>query len=546
MDKKDFKKNFIIYVALIIVIIIAANFIFSKIFTRIDVTKNKSFTLSQVSKDIVSKLDDKLEVKAFFTTTLPPPYNNLKNEVKDLLEDYRVSSNGNFNYEVITASDESDDNNDVVKEAQKYNIAPIQVQVMDNDKYELKKALLGLAILYKGKTETIPVVQNTTALEYDITSKMKKLTDERKKKIGFLTGHSEYDITSFQKVYGVLQSQYEVIPSLSIAGKQMIPDDLDVLVILGAKAPFPEYQKFKIDQYLMRGGNLLFCDNKVIPNFQQQIAMGEPQKINMDDMMESYGVKINYDLIRDLQCALVTVQIQEGMQRQINYPYFPNISNVNRDITAFSGIQSVILPYASSIDLGAANGKDLKVEPILTTSNHSSRVSDVFILSYEQFLGMQKRFVDSAFNQPGYVVAASYYGKQKSFYAGKPIPQDTSKDAEPLIMEVKGQSDKNNRIVAIGDADFADEKSNPPEMNLLFFVNTIDYMADDIGLTQIRTKVSPEALIGDVSSGTKLFVKYFDLLLPPILVVILGLLFWRLKAVRRAKLQIKGNEPNEK
>ena len=263
-------------------------------------------------------------------------------------------------------------------------------------------------------------------------------------------------------------------------------------------------------------------------------------------MMESYGVKINYDLIRDLQCALVTVQIQEGMQRQINYPYFPNISNVNRDITAFSGIQSVILPYASSIDLGAANGKDLKVEPILTTSNHSSRVSDVFILSYEQFLGMQKRFVDSAFNQPGYVVAASYYGKQKSFYAGKPIPQDTSKDAEPLIMEVKGQSDKNNRIVAIGDADFADEKSNPPEMNLLFFVNTIDYMADDIGLTQIRTKVSPEALIGDVSSGTKLFVKYFDLLLPPILVVILGLLFWRLKAVRRAKLQIKGNEPNEK
>ncbi len=546
MDKKDFKKNFIIYVALIIVIIIAANFIFSKIFTRIDVTKNKSFTLSQVSKDIVSKLDDKLEVKAFFTTTLPPPYNNLKNEVKDLLEDYRVSSNGNFNYEVITASDESDDNNDVVKEAQKYNIAPIQVQVMDNDKYELKKALLGLAILYKGKTETIPVVQNTTALEYDITSKMKKLTDERKKKIGFLTGHSEYDITSFQKVYGVLQSQYEVIPSLSIAGKQMIPDDLDVLVILGAKAPFPEYQKFKIDQYLMRGGNLLFCDNKVIPNFQQQIAMGEPQKINMDDMMESYGVKINYDLIRDLQCALVTVQIQEGMQRQINYPYFPNISNVNRDITAFSGIQSVILPYASSIDLGAANGKDLKVEPILTTSNHSSRVSDVFILSYEQFLGMQKRFVDSAFNQPGYVVAASYYGKQKSFYAGKPIPQDTSKDAEPLIMEVKGQSDKNNRIVAIGDADFADEKSNPPEMNLLFFVNTIDYMADDIGLTQIRTKVSPEALIGDVSSGTKSFVKYFDLLLPPILVVILGLLFWRLKAVRRAKLQIKGNEPNEK
>lgn len=546
MDKKDFKKNFIIYVALIIVIIIAANFIFSKFFTRIDVTKNKSFTLSQLSKDIVSKLDDKLEIKAFFTTTLPPPYNNLKNEVKDLLEDYRVSSNGNFNYEVITASDESDDNNDVVKEAQKYNIAPIQVQVMDNDKYELKKALLGLAILYKGKTETIPVVQNTTALEYDITSKMKKLTDERKKKIGFLTGHSEYDVTTFQKVYGVLQSQYEIIPSLTIAGKQMIPDDLDVLVILGAKAPIPEYQKFKIDQYLMHGGNLLFCDNKIIPNFQQQIAMGEPQKINMDDMMESYGVKINYDLIRDLQCALVTVQIQEGMQRQINYPYFPNISNVNRDITAFSGIQSVILPYASSIDLGAANGKNLKVEPILTTSNHSSRVSDVFILSYEQFLGMQKRFADSAFSQPGYVVAASYYGMQKSFYAGKPIPQDTSKDAEPLIMQVKGQSDKNNRIVAIGDADFADEKSNPPEMNLLFFVNTIDYMADDIGLTQIRTKVSPDALIGDVSSGTKSFVKYFDLLLPPILVVVLGLLFWRLKAVRRGKLQIKGNEPNEK
>ncbi len=539
MEKKDLKKNFIMYVALIIIIIIGANFIFSKFFTRIDVSKNKTFTLSKISKDIVSSLDDKLDVKAFFTTTLPPPYNNLKNEVRDLLEDYRVSSNGNFNYEVVTASDESDENNEAIKEAQKYNIQPTQVQVMDNDKYEVKKALMGLAILYKGKTEIIPVIQNTTSLEYDITSKIKRMSEPRKKKIGFVTGHAEYDVTTFQKVYGYLQSQYDVNPGVVISGSHMIPDDLDLLVILGAKSAIPEYQKIKIDQYLMRGGNLLYGANMITPNFQSQIAMGEPQKINMDDMMESYGIKLDYDLIRDLQCASVNVMIQEGVQRQINYPYFPNISNVNRDITAFSGIQSVVLPFVSSINLNAANGKGLKVDPILTTSNRSSMVNDVFVLSYEQFLAMPKKTADSLFSQPGYVVAASYIGKQKSFYAGKPMPQDTAKDAEPFTMDIKGQSEKDNRIVAIGDADFADEKSNPPEMNLVFFVNLIDYMVDDVGLTQIRTKGAPEALIGDVEPGVKIFVKYFNLLVPPIAIALVGLLFWNRKKARRKKLQNK-------
>lgn len=546
MEKKDFKKNFITYVILIIVIIIGVNFIFSKFFTRIDITKNKTYTLSQVSKDIVSNLNDKLDVKAFFTTTLPPPYNNIKNEVKDLLEDYRVYSKGNFNYEVVSAGDESDENNEVVKEAQKYNISPVQVQVMDNDKYEVKNALMGMAILYQGKTELIPVIQNTNSLEYEITSRIKKLTAERKKKIGFLTGHNEMDVSQYKKIMGTLQSQYDVNTAITLSGTNFIPNDLDVLVILGAKQSIPEFQKYKIDQYLMRGGNLLYCVNNVIPNFQQQIAIGELQKINMDDMMENYGVKINYDLVRDLQCAAVSVSVQQGMYNQVNYPLFPNITNVNREITAFAGIQSVITPFVSSIDLNIAKDKGLDVKPILATSNRSGNATDFFLLSYEQFNNMKRSSIDSMFNKPGFVVAASYYGKQKSFYANKPIPQDTSKGAEPFVAETKAQSDKDIRLVAIGDADFADESANPPEGNLVFFINLIDYMADDVGLTQIRTKDSPDAMIGDVEPGTKVFVKYFNLLVPPIAVILLGLFFWRKKASRRKKLETKIDEQDEK
>ena len=297
MNRKDLKKETLIKLAIIIGIIIAVNIIASRIFTRVDLTKNKSYTLSTISKDIVGNLQDKIVIKAFFSDNLPAPYNTLRRQVQDILSDYRSYSNGNLNFEIFNPSAE-EENSEIQNEAQKYGIQPVQIQVVDNDKLEVKKTYLGMAILYQGKQEVLPVIQSVGNLEYDLTSSIKKLTTDKKKKIGFLTGNGEYDYSKFANINNILSAQYELI-KVDVVNTRNIPSDLTTLVVFGPKSEIPEWQKFLIDQYIMQGGNVAFLLNKVVPNFQQQIVIGDVVKNNLDDMLSSYGLVLNGDLVRD-------------------------------------------------------------------------------------------------------------------------------------------------------------------------------------------------------------------------------------------------------
>jgi gliding-associated putative ABC transporter substrate-binding component GldG len=537
MNRKDLKKDTLIKLAIVIGIIIAVNIIASRIFTRVDLTKNKSYTLSPISKEIVGNIQDQIVIKAFFSDNLPAPYNTLRRNVQDILNDYRSYSNGNLNFEIFNPTGE-EENGDMQKEAQKYGIQPVQIQVIDNDKLEVKKTYLGMAILYQGKQEVLPVIQTAANLEYDLTSAIKKLSTEKKKKIGFLTGNGEYDVTKFNNIFNILSGQYEVT-KVDIVSTRVIPSDLTTLVVFGPKSEIPEWQKFLIDQYIMQGGNVAFLLNKVAPNFQQQIVIGDVIKNNLDDMLSSYGIVLNGDLIRDAQCSQVQVQSQMGIPLSINYPYFPSVTNINREISAFKNINAVVTSFVSSIDLNAANGKGLKVTPLLTTSEKSGKAEGFFILNIEQFQNLTKSAFDSLFNSKPFVVGALYEGNYNSFYAGKPIPKDTVKGVKDFLGTQINASQKSSKIVLIGDADLANEEQRPPKDNITFFVNMIDYLSDDVGLAQIRSKDTSDAPIEEVSDATKKFIKYFNLIFPPVSVLLVGLFVWNRRKSKKKLLQSK-------
>lgn len=537
MNKKDIKKDILIKLAIIIGIVIALNVISKRIFTRVDLTKNRTFTLSQISKDLVKNLGDKLVIKAYFSDNLPAPYNNLRRNIQDILNDYRSYSNGNLNYEFLNPSGEGEQS-DIEKEAAKYGIQPVQIQVVDNDKLEVKKAFLGLVFLYQGKQEVIPVVQSTGNMEYDVSITIKKLTTEKRKKIGFLQGHGEYDYTKFQQINAILAPQYDVV-RVDVSKFAPIPDDVSALIVMGPKSEFPETHKFIIDQYIMKGGNVAWLMNKVNPNFQQQMVLGEVVKNNLDDMFANYGIVLNSDLIRDLQCSAVQVQSQIGIPISINYPYFPSVTNIDKDNAAFKNIQSVILSFVSSLDLTQAAGKNIIAKPILTTSNKSGRAEGFFILNLEQFQNMNKKATDTLFNQKGFVVGASFTGKFSSFYAGKEVPRDTAKDAPVYSGPKIDFATKESKQIVIGDGDFANEEQKPPRDNIIFFINMIDYLSDDMGLSEIRGKDSSEAPIEEVTDTTKKFIKYFNLIVPPALVLVVGFFIWNKRKLKKKNLQSK-------
>jgi gliding-associated putative ABC transporter substrate-binding component GldG len=535
MNKKDIKKDILIKVAIIIAIIIVVNVLSKRVFTRVDLSKNKVYTLAPISKQIVNSLNDKLVVKAYFSDNLPYPYNNLRRQIQDILNDYRSYSSGNLNYEFLNPTGE-EENGDLEKEASKYGIQPVQIQVVDNDKLEVKKAFLGLVFLYQGKQEVIPVIQSATNVEYDITSTIKKLTVEKKKKIGFLQGHGEYDYSKFSQINNTLNQQYEVT-RVDVSKFNPVPSDCDVLIIMGPKTNLPESHKFIIDQFIMRGGNVAWLINKIVPNFQQQIMIGDVLNVNIDDMLANYGIVINSDLIKDLQCSQVQVQSQIGIPIAVNYPYFPNVTNIDKGNSAFSGVQSVVLQFVSSLNIEAAQSKGIQVKPLLTTSDKSGKSEGFFFLNLEQFQNLTKRAVDTLFNSKGFVVGATYSGKFSSLYSGKSVPTDTTKDVPPYAGQKLDASTKESKMIAIGDGDFANEEAKPPKDNITFFINMVDYLADDVGLSQIRGKDASEAPIEEVSDATKKFVKYFNLIFPPVIVLLVGFYTWNKRKIRKKTLQ---------
>jgi gliding-associated putative ABC transporter substrate-binding component GldG len=528
------RQQAIVRALLLFGILVLINIISINIFFRIDLTGNKIYTLSSASKNLVKNLDDKFVVKAYFTDNLPSPYNNTRRYLKEMLNDYKNYSNGNFQYEIISPGDEEE----LEKDAQKFGIQPVQIQSFKNDRAEAMKAYMGLVFLYGGKQETLPFIGNTQNLEYDITGVIKRMVEKDLKKVGVLTSTS---IPGTDKMNGASQliSKYYNFTPVDASKNNPIPSDIAVLIVNSPRSPqqqqmmqqqqapiqIPENLKFAIDQYIMNGGKVIFLLNKVAISSQQQFQFAQSTNVGVEDMLESYGIKMNNDILRDKECAYVNVPVQQGplqFYTQIPFPYYPKITNINQDLPAFSGIGQVFLSFTSSIDTTAAAPRGLKVTPLLTTSPKTGADKELSIIQ-----ASGKMPPDSMFKLSGLPVGVIYTGVYNSFYKGKPVPADTTQGSSPAPAQIKEQSPE-TKVIVIGNGDFALDEFRGPQENTIFLSNMIDYLTDDVGLSEIKLKdANPKPLSASVEEGTKKIMKYGIMVLPPAVVLIYGILRWR-------------------
>ncbi|MFI5211846.1 MAG: GldG family protein [Ignavibacteria bacterium] len=534
------RQQAIIRVLLVAGILIVINIIAVQVFFRWDLTPNKIYTLSDASKSIVSRLDDKLVVKAYFTDNLPSPYNNNRRYLQELLDDYRSASNKKISYEIISPSDEAQ----LETEAQKYGIQPVQVQNVSNDRAEALKAYMGVVLLYGGKQEVIPFIGSTENLEYDITGVINRLIQPELKKIGVLSGPNMPGVDKISKVNQYLSKFYNVT-NVDASKNAPIPADIRTLLVFTPKAPqqqsqmmqqqapdvIPENLKFAVDQYIMNGGKVIFLLSKVNVSSQQQFQIAQVVGTGLEDMLESYGAKINNTIITDKECAFVSVPVQQGpiqMYTQIPFPYYPKIVNINKEIPSFAGIGQVFLGFSSDLDLSVAGTKGLKVLPLLTTSPKTGSNPEFAIVQ-----ASGKMLPDSMFKFKDLSVGAIFEGKYHSFYKGKQVPLDTAQGSNPPSTIVKEES-PDTKIIVIGNGDFAQDDFRGPDENLLFFANIIDYMTDDAGLSMIRMKDANPKPLESVEDSTKAIVKYGMLVGPPLLVLLYGMMRWRKKKAARS------------
>lgn len=141
------------------------------------------------------------------------------------------------------------------------------------------------------------------------------------------------------------------------------------------------------------------------------------------------------------------------------------------------------------------------------------------------------------FDKADIPVGAIYEGNFTSYFEGKPIPHDTVPGSRQDTLEFMPRTSAETKMIAIGDAEFINEQNRPPTENFIFFANMVDYLMDDVGMSDIRNKISSEAPIEEVTDETKNFIKYFSLIFPPAVVMLIGLYIWNKRSTRRRNLK---------
>jgi len=386
---------------------------------------------------------------------------------------------------------------------------------------------MGLVFLYQDKHETIPLVQSTTGLEYDVSSMVKRLTSKNKTVVGMLMapGGAERNPV-MNNLRTVLERNYEVRP-VDLSGNKMVPADLKILLAIGFQEDINDWYKYAIDQFIMRGGKVAFMLNKVAADLQQGSAQQGPLRI--DDWTKTYGFKINDDLVMDKSCGMINVQQRMGfftIQNAINYPYFPQIKKFSSSSPIVKELENMMLFFPSSIDTTVATGKGLKIEPLMWSSQESKRQ----IRQYD--ISPQQKYDPKTFNEGPFILAAAITGSFKSYFQGRGVPQGDS-SAPPLVGATVVNESPDNRLIVVGDGHFPQDAFASDPSNIDFMLNAVDWLALDEALIQIRSREVTSRPLAEVSDGVKASVKYANIFIPPGIVILIGAVRWQLRRRRK-------------
>lgn len=525
------KKQFVLNIFLLALILIVINIISRSLFFRWDVSQGKVYSLSESSKQIIEKLDDRMTARVYFSADLPGEYVNSRRYLQDILEEYRAYSKGNFHFEFVNP-DESEKNK---QEAESYRIPPVQLRVIENDKLEIKNVYMGLVLLFQDKREVLPVIQSTDGLEYDLTASIKKILAKDLKKIGLIAGDG-ID-ASVKNVSQFLKQTYMVTnPVLN----KPVPGDVNLILMNGVLDSLTLEELYNLDQFLNRGGKLFISQARQEAKVQEGIA--ESVASNIFSFLEHYGLQINPDIIIDKHCSQIQIQQQQGIFRftnAIDYPFIPVIRKFNETNPIVAGLDEVRVFFAHEIS-PAREG--IGFEPLLWTSGSSGSIPEGYFPvpgrgeNYSLRQGYNIYPVENEqikkFNRQSAVVAVLRSGRAESFF--KDITDFSSR--EDFL-----PGTDNAQILLISDNRYFDDKrgGGSPE-NLAFILNATDVLSGDEELVTIRNRgirIRPLKQEVMASETARKFWKWLNIILPSALVLVLAIIMSARKKKKRRLLE---------
>jgi ABC-2 type transport system permease protein len=496
--------------------IVAVAIISSLSFTRFDFTKEKRFTISKISRGILESLPKNVKVTVYLEgDNFPAAFKRLRSATKDMLNDLEAYSHGKLQFDFVDPlkGQSADQQQQTLQSMGEKGIEPTNLSEK-TDNGLIQKMIIPYAAVSSGDKE-IPVklllnriglspeeqlnnsIQN---LEYAFVSAIKKVTTGGKPEIGFTEGHHELTDVQLNDAMKSLSEGFTIgrvnLTTIPFAALEKVK----LLVIPKPDKPFTELEKFKLDQYIMRGGRVLWTIDQVSAELDSLRGHGGEQlafnkQLNLDDQLFVYGVRINYDLIADISCSQIPVATGNvGGQAQIqNVPwlFYPLIMPLSKH-PIVKNLDAIHTEFISTIDTLAI--KRVNKTILLSSSPYNKKYNAPYLLSL-QMLEQEPQPKDFQSNTKP--VAVLLEGKFKSDFLNRPTPEGLNEKVESLT------ESKPTKMIVISDGDVFknqvgsdgspfplgyDHYTQQSFGNKNLLLNIADYMTDDSGLIGLRTK----------------------------------------------------------
>lgn len=497
LNRLKFARDLYLSTILVVGIVVMMAYLSTQHFVRYDLTDGRQYAIAEVSKRIMGDLDDIVTVQVYFSEQLPPNLIATRLYVEDILDELGSYAHGNLQVRFLSPDQEA-----TAQEALQLGIPMIRMNILEKDKYEVKNGFLGVAVLYAGNHEVIPVVQDTVNLEYDIVSSINKLVSEQQKTVGFLTGHDEYEASALSSgdsfnqygvVYAALKKNYDVV-NVDLDDEGL--SHVDTLVIAGPKRDFTRSELVKIDQFIVQGGNLVALLEPLVVDEAFEV---EENNINLEDLIEYYGVKTRSEFVLDQSNE--TASFAQGyINFVVDYPFWVKAKKDTFEThPILSKVDSVVFPWVTPLDIVSTYG-----QPLVYSSTEAWLQEAPFNLDPNI-----EAEDDAEFNQHHLVALVN--GPFSSFYRRPGLPVDSN----------KGEG----RLFVIGNARFLSDRSlGQFKQNLSFFLNAIDYLTLDESLISIRSKAANDRPLKSLEDTERQMVKWGGTFLVPLLIILYGIL----------------------
>lgn len=572
-NNKELKQKLIIRFSIIVGILILVNIVSTKLHKRLDVTAEKRFSLSTPTKKLLRNLKEQVSIEVYLKGSLPAGFERLREGTLDVLTEFKEYGGAKIKFSFINPIEGKNDQEkiDVFKQLSEKGINPVNLKIQrdEEDGYSEKIIFPSAKLSYNQKETSISLLEShmsmtpderlnysQSLLEYKFASAIKQLILPGEKKIAYLVGDGEMIGPNTVDMLTTLEKYYDV-DTLDLNQNIDIGKIYEAAIVCKPSTSFDERNKFKIDQYIMQGGKMLWLIDQLRMELdslkKSDATMAVDYNLNLDDMLFKYGARVNPDLIEDfLQANPIPVTVGNvGDQpdiREMPWLYFPfSIPSSKHPIV--NNMDAIMFSNVGSIDT-VANSEITKTI-LLTTSDRSRRVPSPVRISLSS---LKFRPQPEMFKEKRIPMAVLLEGKFKSTFENRIDPNFIQVYQDSLKKTYNISCTKENKMIIVSDGDvflndFSQSRgplecgyykiTNQYFANKTFILNCIEYLTDDYGLLEARNKSLQLRLLDGVRvKNERVLWQLLNIGLPILLLIFFGSAYF---FFRRKKYEGKVN-----